>query len=180
MATNLKFDDKALDQVNLVPIEIKDCRSANEAYQQATQQLRRSRRLFPGAKNGLINAHKYLRKITVTESDKYDEDKEQQFLVTESWGESHLLALHFQAYTAGWFRAWVVLSDGADDILFEITDELLSYEHAPKGYVEFTLCETLLNNLNPLCDENCYVKVSLKLQGKIKLTSKINALVVNR
>lgn len=180
MPSSLNSDDEALDQVNVVPIELKNFSSANEAYKQATLQLERNRRLFPDAKNGLINAHKYLRKITVTESEKYHKDKEQQILVTESWRESHLLALTFQAYTAGSFRAWIVLSDGADDCLTEITDELRPYLNAAPGYLEFTLSEDLLNNLNPLCDENCYVQVSLRLCGKIKITSKVNALVINR
>lgn len=179
MDTNFKFNDEVLDQVNVVPIELKNYSSANEAYKHATLQLKQSSRLFSGAKDGLINAHKYLRKITVAESERYDEDKEQQVLVTESWRESHLLALNFQAYTAGWFRAWIVLTDGTGDSLTEITDELLPYPNAPRGYVEFTLGEDLLNKLNPLFDENCCVKVSLRLNGKIKLTSKVNALVVN-
>ena len=180
MHSSSNYDDEALDQVNVVAIELKNCSSANEAYRQATLQLKQSRRFFSATKDGLINAHKYLRKITVAESERYDEDKEQQVLVTESWRESHLLALSFQAYTAGWFRAWLVLTDGAGDGLTEITDELLPYPNAPQGYLEFALGEDLLNNLNPLCYENCYVKVSLRLLGKIKLTSKVNALVVNR
>lgn len=176
MAGNLKLDGKTLGQVNLVPVELKDYRSANEAYQQATLQLKRNRRIFSGVQNGLINAHKYLRKITFTEL----EDSEQQFLIAESWGEAHLLTLHFQAYTTGWFRVWVVMNEGCDDILTEITDELLPYPHAPRGCVEFSLSEYLINNLNPVCDESSYVKISLRLEGKIKLTSKINALIVNR
>lgn len=180
MTTNLKLNEKTLNAVNLIPIELKGYRSENEAYQQAVLSLKQNRRFFSSSNSALINAHKYLRKITTAEPERFSETKEQQFLVTESYGEAHILGLSFQAYTAGWFRAWIVVNDASGDFFNEITDLLVPYQHAPKGFVEFVLNEDLLNNLNPISNEDSCVKVSLRLQGKVKLTSKINTIVVSR
>jgi len=180
MATNMKYSAQDTNQVNLVPINLNECRSANEAHQKAFLKLKQHRCFFIGGNHELINAQRYLRKIANMDAANFSESKEQEVPLSECWGESHLLALSFQAYTAGWFRAWIVVADVTGDVLTEITDLLVPYKNAPKGYVQFSLSEDLLNDLNPLCGEDCYAKVTLRLQGQINVVSRINTLIVNR